>query len=330
MENVAADRRVARLAAFCLFIAFCVVVLGAYVRLSDAGLGCPDWPGCYGVLIGVPEGEAEIAAAEADYPNSPFAEDKARKEVAHRYAAGFLGLLIVALAFLARRSRLAWALVAVVVFQAALGMWTVTLLLKPLVVVAHLLGGMLIVAMLTWLWATHRTRAKKEQGGADDARRRAFRWGLAAFIAVFAQIALGGWVSSNYAALACPDFPTCQEQWWPDDMDFAAALPYWGASGVNYEFGRLDNAARVAIHWIHRLGAVVVTAIVLAFALRLARAAHTAAALTVTALLTLQLALGISNVVFSLPLAVAVAHNGTAAVLLATLTAALSRLRGGV
>lgn len=320
------------MAAFCLFITLCVVVLGAFVRLSDAGLGCPDWPGCYGVLIGVPESPEEIAAARANFPDSHLVDDKARKEVAHRYLAGFLGLLVFALAFMARRSPLAWALCGVIVVQALLGMWTVTLLLKPLVVVLHLLGGMLVLAMLTWLFMTHADRNASATGQAYLSAGL-YRLGLAAGVAVFAQIALGGWVSANYAALACPDFPMCQSQWWPDGMDFAAALPFWGEAGVNYEFGRLDDAARTAIHMTHRLGAVVVAVVVVAFALRLMRAARSGlfitawAAWTIAGLLAAQITLGISNVVFGLPLWVAVAHNGVAAVLLAVVVATVAAVK---
>lgn len=327
-QNDGHNRRVAMMAAVCLFTAFCVVMLGAYVRLSDAGLGCPDWPGCYGKLLGVPDRCGEIVDAQAAYPDRPFDKDKAWKEVSHRYLAGVLGLLIVALTIIARRSALAWALLGAVLFQAALGMWTVTLLLQPLIVVLHLLGGMVIVAMLTWLWASHR-----RQGAASpsptETRRSLRRWGGATLAVLFAQIALGGWVSANYAALACPDFPTCQAQWWPTGMDFKALWPSWGESGVNYEFGRLDNEARTAIHVTHRLGALIAAIVTLAFAYRLLKAARPRAATLIAGLLATQIALGISNVVFALPLWIAVAHNGTAAALLAATTAALARQRQG-
>ena len=204
------------------FIAAClalfVVVLGAYVRLSDAGLGCPDWPGCYGTLT-VPQSESAIAHAETAYPDQPVEANKAWKEMIHRYFAGTLGLLVLAIFVLGWRARkeikvspwLPTFLLILIVFQAALGMWTVTLLLKPVVVTAHLLGGMATLGLLTWLAHRHLGIVSTGFSHADNLRFWA-RWAL---VILFLQIFLGGWTSTNYAALACTDFPTCHGVWMP-------------------------------------------------------------------------------------------------------------------
>ncbi len=319
-------RRFILLARAAVAVALCVVVLGAYVRLSDAGLGCPDWPGCYGKLLGVPETAAEIERAHEEYPHRRVDTAKAWKETLHRYLAGVLGVLIFALAALAvahrRRARqpvaLPLTLAVLVVFQAILGMWTVTLLLKPAVVTAHLLGGLVTLALL-WQLALP---AGINVGSADrdGQRRRRFAW--AGVGVLLAQIALGGWTASNYAALACPDFPTCQRQWWPP-MDFGAAFELGGEAGVNYEYGVLDNAARTAIHVAHRIGALLTVVLLggflLALLLHKPPAALKAAAAAALALLALQTLLGVLNVVLSLPLPVATAHNGLAALLLLSL-----------
>jgi cytochrome c oxidase assembly protein subunit 15 len=281
-------------------LAFCVVGLGAYVRLADAGLGCPDWPGCYGHLVGVPESAAEHEVAASAFPGKPVEVGKAWKEMIHRYAAGTLGLLILGIAISAWRragSSRPWletGLVGLVVFQALLGMWTVTLLLKPVIVTAHLLGGMATWALLVLCLA----RAKVSTGETALPGRSTRLLGRAALVALVGQIALGGWVSSNYAALACPDFPACRGAWLPID-------------GPTF------------IHMIHRLGALLVLVIVGAYATLLLRQSATRrlGALLV-GLLALQVGLGIANVLLSLPLPVAVAHNLGAALLLATLVVA--------
>ena len=310
-----------RLVSVAVLLAFCVIVLGAYVRLSDAGLGCPDWPGCYGQLL-PPQGEQAIAGANRAYPERPVQLDKAWKEVAHRYLAASLGLLILVLAVLARRvcrhgraARLSYWLVALVVCQGLLGMLTVTLLVKPLIVLLHLAGGLATLVLLWWLWLS--TRAVSREAALPR------RLGLAARVALTVltvQILLGGWTSTNYAALSCPDFPTCQTQWWPP-MDFADAFTLWRGTGIDYEGGVLSHGSRVAIHMTHRIGALVtalVLSIVAASLWRSGRAARAMAG-TLLVLLSLQLALGIGNVVLHLPLWVATAHNGGAALLLLSL-----------
>ncbi len=319
------------LAVLAVVLALCVVMLGAYVRLSDAGLGCPDWPGCYGHLL-VPAAEHEVAAANEAYPHRPVEGGKAWREVTHRIAAGILGLLILALAVIAWRHRhrpgqpvvVPLLLVALVVFQALLGMWTVTLQLKPLIVMGHLLGGLAIVALLWWLALTQfRWPARL----AERSRRFA-GWAALALVLVVGQVALGGWTSANYAALACPDFPTCQTRWWPP-MDFDEAFVLWRGLGVNYEFGVLDNDARVAIHMTHRMGALVVTLVVGALAVALLAGTGRRKWLggALLAVLATQVLLGIANIVLTLPLPVAVAHNGVAALLILALVTINHALR---
>ncbi|MBS7662791.1 COX15/CtaA family protein [Pseudomonas lalucatii] len=307
-----------RLALFATLLALLVVMLGAYTRLSHAGLGCPDWPGCYGFL-GVPMSERSQALAAARFPEAPLEVAKGWYEMVHRYFAGGLGLVILALAVqaLGRRGtpgqpcKLPLLLLGLVLVQAAFGMWTVTLKLWPQVVTAHLLGGFATLSLLFLL--TLRLSGAVAPLSAAPAPLR----GLAAFalLLVIGQVALGGWVSSNYAAVACVDLPTCHGQWWPA-MDFANGFHLTQHIGPNYLGGQLDSDARTAIHMSHRLGAVLVglTLLLLAWRLRAAGAARLAALLVLA--LGLQLTLGISNVLLHLPLAVAVAHNAGGAGLL--------------
>src|SRR5262249_21012147 len=224
-----------RLARFGTVLALAVVMLGAWVRLHDAGLGCPDWPGCYGKLV-VPD--SATAAQDPGFAARPLVAAKAWREMIHRYLAGTLVLVTVALAVIAWRNRSdptqPWrrplALVGLIVFQALLGMWTVTLLLKPLIVVAHLFGGLATPAPLASLgrWRTTRFTA-------PTPALRAL--GLAAAAMLVVQIFLGGWTSSNYAALACPDFPKCQTQWVPALADYKDGFVLWRGLGQSYEGG---------------------------------------------------------------------------------------------
>jgi cytochrome c oxidase assembly protein subunit 15 len=287
-----------RLAFAALALTFAVVVIGAYVRLSDAGLGCPDWPLCYGRPI-------------------PDAGEDARawKEMVHRWLAGTLGLLLFALLLVAWRTRqsraLASAIAALVVFQAALGMWTVTLLLKPVIVTAHLLGGMTLLGLMVWFCLERLPHGAAPEG-------RAMRGAAAlALAAVAAQIALGGWVSANYAALACPDLPLCVGHAVPS-MDFANGFHMVRELGRTDDGELLPQAALIAIHWSHRMFALVVVAVVAWAAIR-AMKLYRALGLLIGALLALQFSLGIANVAFSVPLALAAAHNAGAAALLAAL-----------
>jgi len=309
-----------------LILALTVIVKGAYVRLSDAGLGCPDWPGCYGELL-VP---ATAAEAQPEHLEArPLETGKAWREMIHRYLASGLGFGILVLAMLAWRQRthsrqavaVPLVLVPLVMFQGLLGMWTVTLLLKPLVVTAHLLGGFSVFALLIWnLLRVRAPDARRLAPGAPVARA----CGLA-LVALAGQVFLGGWTSANYAALACTDFPTCHGSLWPD-MAFKEAFVLWRGIGVNYEFGVLDTPARTAIHYSHRLWAVVTTGFIL-FAIQRARrhggALGRRLGWCILAALALQITLGISNVVYGLPLPVAVMHNGVAALLMASLVTLL-------
>lgn len=307
-----------RLALAGVLLAFTVVVLGAWVRLSAAGLGCPDWPGCYGHLSAGSAAE-NVDAINQAFPQRPFEYHKAIKEMVHRYFASSLGLLILVLAGLAYASRrdpeqpvvLPMALVGLVIFQGLLGMWTVTLLLKPLIVVLHLIGGLATLSLLAWL-------AMRRPAPAEVSSRLRTLAGVG--LAVLAlQIVLGGWTSSNYAALACPDFPTCQDHYWPD-MDAKDAFVLWRGLGIDYEGGVLDHPARVAIHFVHRLGAIA-TAIILGWLSILAwRRGATPTVRTAGVILGLvllaQLILGPVMVMRALPLPLATAHNGVAALLL--------------
>jgi heme a synthase len=304
-------------------LTFLVIVAGAYVRLEDAGLGCPDWPGCYGQLLGVPDETHEVARAEQAYPGSPVDPARAWKELFHRYLAGALGLLIFSIAVIAWRRRneigrppgLATVLVAVVAFQATLGMWTVTLLLRPAIVTLHLLGGMTTLALMTWL-----VLREIDPPPAPAAAARALRpWAALGLVVLAVQITLGGWVSANYAALACPDFPACHGHWLPD-MDIGHAFHVLRELGVTAAGAPLSHDALVAIHWTHRLGALVTVVYLGALAVQGLRVP--ALALyggLLLALLLAQAALGIANVLARLPLGIAVAHNGGAALLLAAL-----------
>lgn len=380
MANGAASarkRRIMRWLALCAAVfAFGVVMFGAFVRLSNAGLSCPDWPTCYGQVTW-PQHEQAVARADAAFPDRPYEATKAWREQVHRFLAGTLGVLVLVLALLAAwrprwarvavilgaifaaagvtlymRGEHAWSsllavaaialplavaarlrcpgawriavlALAVIIFQAMLGMWTVTLLLKPIVVMGHLLGGITTFALLAYV-------ALRFAGvGALDPRHAPLRrWIVLGIVLLACQIALGGWTSSNYAALACGTgsgaFPKCLGQWMPP-TDFREGFVLWRGIGVNYEGGVLDMAARSAIQIAHRLGALVVFVYLLWLAHRVARRGLRLAGAAIAVVLVAQVLLGISNVHFGLPLPVATAHNGVAAALLFTLLATLAR-----
>ncbi|GAO36578.1 cytochrome C oxidase subunit I [Sulfuricella sp. T08] len=314
-------------------LALCVVVLGAYVRLSDAGLGCPDWPGCYG-RISPHHAADEIAQAVAILPYGPVSTHKAWKEMTHRYFAGTLGLLIAIIAVWAWRKRdllaqspvLPAMLAGLVIFQALLGMWTVTERLKPFIVSAHLLGGMMTLALLVWLAMRQFSgRYRMDQGLVGSLRG----WAGLGLLLVFLQIALGGWVSSNYAALACAGFPQCNGVWWPE-MDFSHAFGLVRELGMTADGDFLPREGMTAIHWVHRLGAYLILLYAGGLAFRVMRIRSLrGVAWIVIALLLTQIALGISNVMLNLPLPVAVAHNGVAALLLGAMVMLNFRLSLG-
>ncbi|GAB2509958.1 COX15/CtaA family protein [Lysobacter humi (ex Lee et al. 2017)] len=364
-----------RLAWFAVALALGIIVFGAFVRLSHAGLSCPDWPTCYGRATW--PGHADEAADHAATAVRAFEDSKAWREQVHRHLAALLGLLVLALALLAARrrrlgalqvlaaatlvglsiplymqgqhvpaaalaiagelillaaavrwdnsdfARIGAILLMTIVFQALLGMWTVTWLLKPIVVMGHLLGGLTLFSLLIWTaWRATGLPIQLAQA------RLLRRFVIAGLVVLGVQIALGGWVSANYAALACGnDFPTCVGRWWPP-ADYREGFVLWRGIGVDYEGGVLDGASRIAIQMAHRLMAVVVFVYLMWLALRLLRTPGMRGWGSVLAVLTLaQVALGIANVRLGLPLHVAVAHNAGAALLLATLVTLLARLR---
>ena len=312
------------LVVFSSTLALLVVMLGAYTRLTDAGLGCPDWPGCYGHMV-LPSIHHDLVEAQRHYPLIPIESRKAWTEMVHRYAAGTLALLIMVMGINVWRSRrssvpLPWVLPLtlslLVLFQAALGMWTVTLKLLPVVVMGHLLGGMLIFTALCYF------RAQISEL-VPVSRPRWRCWINVGIFIVFFQIALGGWVSSNYAGVACIGFPRCNGHWLPA-LHFYKGFNVFSTVGANYQGGLLDNDVRITIQFIHRMGAMVTATYVFILSLMLLFFADLVYLRKIAALalvlVGIQFALGIANVVFLLPLWVAVLHNGVAALLLATVS----------
>lgn len=322
-----------RLALIGALLALIVVTLGAYTRLSDAGLGCPDWPGCYGALA-VPD----AGTAQQAFPDRPLETDKAWKEMIHRYVAGALGLLVLWLAVMAWRNRkerkqpvvLPLLLVPLIVFQALLGMWTVTELLNPAIVLAHLMGGMATLGILWWLALT----PARDKPVVSD--RWLARASILALVVLSIQIGLGGWTSANYAGLACPDFPRCQNAWLPD-ADFESGFDLVHSTddhnARDFEGGVLGLPARVAIHLTHRFGALAVVVFHLFLGLLLyVRGSNRAIAQSGIALILLtavQIGIGIGVVLMHLPLMLAAAHNVMAAVLLLCLITINRLLRLG-
>jgi len=320
--------RLHRLALIAAVVAFTVIILGAFVRLSDAGLGCPDWPGCYGQLTWPVESH-EIVQANQSYPERAVESGKAWREMVHRYLAGSLVLLVLAINFLAWKSAarsgirtLAAALLVLIFFQAALGMWTVTLKLLPIVVMGHLMGGLATFCLLLWLaWST----ASREQFSGQEVFRRLRPMILVAFFALLVQLALGGWTSANYSALACPDFPTCQGEMWPE-ANFREGFILLREVGVDYEGGVLDLRSRIAIQMAHRVGALTVFIVLGLLSIKLmTRPQARPEGMILGVLLLVQISLGIQNIVLQLPLANAVAHNGMGALLLAAMLWVLYR-----
>lgn len=310
-------------------LAWIVIMLGAYTRLRDAGLGCPDWPGCYGQLL-VPSTVSAIQKAMQSFPHQPVEAAKAWAEMVHRYIAGSLGILILVLAGLAVQryrhvkeiSYLTFTLVGLVVFQALLGMLTVTKLLYPPVVMGHLLTGLTVLSLLTWL--TCRTRTTNTKIPAINQLKMYRPWAIGALIILAIQIALGGWTSANYAGPACPDFPTCHGTW-AQAMSFSEGFSIMPSKGINFLGGYLSIAAKAAIHMTHRLWGVVTFLYLVGFAWMLhhktksPRLHHLC--LVVMSLACLQVGLGISYVLLQFPYGIAVMHNSIAALLLISIVA---------
>ena len=313
------NAQIRKLAGFGVIFALLVVSVGAYTRLADAGLGCPDWPGCYGFLT-VPDQASEISTAEARYPGAPVEFAKAWWEMGHRYIAGALLLLVASILVIAYRAqekedtpfKLAAVLMVVILWQAAFGAWTVTLKLWPQVVTGHLIGGFTTLSLMWLLFL--------RQGGLSDvvsALPRPNWLAKLAFVAVVAQIILGGWVSSNYAALACYDFPSCDGTYTPD-IDLQQGFNIFQSVGPNYLGGLMTNEARMAIHWVHRIGAIVVLLVVGGLVFQTVKQVAVVGYALLAALVT-QITLGILNVVWVLPLLNATAHNTVGALLLLVL-----------
>ena len=318
-----------RLTLFATLLALIVVSFGAYTRLTDSGLGCPDWPGCYGTLS-VPESIDQIEQAQAVYPDSPVEIEKAWIEMIHRYIAGILGIMILVIAFMSIRLRdqinysLKWPffLLGLVIFQAALGMWTVTLLLKPAVVSSHLLGGMTVLGILTFLmhrnYGTHR-----ENFVSNRFERKIIRFSL---VLLFIQIALGGWTSTNYAALACTDYPTCHGSLIPE-MDFYNAFTIFRELGVTSIGEPLSLEALHAIQWVHRIGAIVLLVYLLfvAYILKVNQGFNMWRNVLIL-VISLQFIIGIANLLLHLPIVLATLHNLGAALLVVILVGINSRI----
>jgi len=310
------------------FYALFVVMLGAYTRLSDSGLGCPDWPGCYGQIT-VADTSTAILKANALYPSTPLEQQKAWPEMIHRYLAGLLGTFIIGISiFRLNRARKQYEdlsvvpifLIFLVIFQALLGKWTVSWSLHPMAVMPHLIGGMLITTTLYWQLIDHSQRTKLHP---CHTTTRILSWLL--FVVILAQISLGGWTSSQYAALSCPDFPFCQGSLWPN-MSFSEAFSLSLPSFDTYEGGVLSTDARTAIHVTHRLGALFIVGLVIALAKNLfteRSLPYSTHAVRIMVILIFQIAFGIANVLLELPILVATVHNAIACLFLLTVTTLL-------
>lgn len=322
-----------RLAGVICVLAWVVILLGAYARLKDAGLGCPDWPLCYGQLS-VPQTQDQLKAAKAAYPQQPVEAAKAWPEMVHRYFVGALGSFILLLGMIAYRQRrrdntvfLLWlTTIAVVLFQALLGKWTVTWKLLPTVVMGHLVGGFTLLALL-WLIFLHINDAGKPPITHHAISLKP--WAIVGLILVILQIMLGGWTSANYAALICPDFPRCHGQWIPS-LSLSSAFHFLTPIGQNFQGGVLSESARMTIQFFHRLGALLVFFYVSGLSVcclltKISRLRRLGAVLLI--LLITQVILGICNIELLLPIGIAVAHNGVAALLLLGMVTLLYALR---
>lgn len=315
---------------FTTIMAFCLIVLGAYVRLSDAGLGCPDWPGCFGTLT-VPESQMAIEKAQHTFPDQIIENDKAWKEMAHRYVAGILGLLILTIGVLAHKNKkslkvnilVPYSLLALVFFQAMLGMLTVTLLLKPIIVSAHLIGGMTTLAILTYICYEHFNKNSKLTLKKDVI----FYMTRFSLILIFIQIFLGGWTSTNYAGLACTDFPTCHGEWIPN-MDLKNGFNIFRNLGQTFEGAPISLDALQAIQWIHRIGAVTVIIYFSYLSLTLMKYKQLRfESMLLLALIASQFVIGIANLMLHLPMVLAVSHNLIAALLVIIMTVINTKIK---
>lgn len=323
--NNAAQRKAGfRLALFSCFVAVIVLAMGVFTRLADAGLGCPDWPTCYGHVLW-PTADHEVARANEAFPDMPVEHDKTWPEMIHRYLASSLGLLTIGLVVFSLRQRkpeqplkLPLFILAFIILQGMFGMWTVTLKLWPQVVTSHLLGGFTTLSLL-WLLTLRLNNQRWQVPAISEAQLQALKpLVFLGLVVVVCQIALGGWTTANYADIACPDFPQCQGSWLPP-MNFREGFNIAQHIGPNYLGGTMDNAARVAIHFSHRVGAMVTAAYLIFLFIKLRGLGIAQARMAATGMLMIlivQIALGISNIEFSFPIGVAVAHNLVGAILL--------------
>lgn len=307
-------QNIRRVALMSVLLAIIVVMMGAYTRLTDAGLGCPDWPGCYG-FITVPQSDEHVAAAEQAFPERPVEPHKAWNEMIHRYLASTLGLMIMIIFVMSilnkdhhRPFKLPLFLLLLVMFQGALGAWTVTMNLMPIVVMAHLLGGFTTLSLLYLL--VLRLTPFRVPGG-DSGVKGLSKLATIGLVILVLQIALGGWTAANYAATACTQLPICEADW-VSNMNVSDAFSI-KTGFSNYEFGVLDYPAAMTIHVFHRIGAIITALYLIWFAVKLHKTALSAffkkLARLLILVLVIQFALGVSNVYFQLPIAVAVLHN---------------------
>jgi heme a synthase len=339
--------RWSKLVAVTAFITLDLIAFGAFVRLTDSGLGCPDWPGCYGKFLPT-QASAEInqAIAQQGGTHGPVSHGKAWIEMLHRYVASFIGALILVMFVRAVVAKIkpertmfsvasnavgvGWPLLLLIVvsLQGLFGKWTVTLKLMPIIVTTHLIGGMTLFALLVWFWMRERDRAGDVRATQVRVPSRTRAWLWFAIATLFVQIFLGGWVSTNYAVLACADFPTCNGTMLPS-LDWRSAFTLVRELGKNPDGSYLTADALRTIHWAHRIGALVVTVVIVIAALSLMRADTSLKrhAIQIKIALVLQILIGISTVLFDQPILVATAHNFFAAVLLATLVTAAYRAR---
>lgn len=304
-----------------------VISVGAWVRLTDAGLGCPDWPGCYGLLT-PPISDLELSQAKNTYPDAIIDAGKAWREMLHRYLAGILGLYVFFTAYLTFKyskntsNILPIALIVLIIIQSIMGMLTVTELVKPTIVTIHLILGMSTASLMYWnglkVVANHNI---------INLNKTLILIIILCIFGLLTQIILGGWTSTNYASLACTDFPKCSNQWWPNNMDFKSGFTIFNLPNINYEGGPLEYNAKLAVHFTHRIGALILSLLFLWLFIYLFFLQDNKnikkIGMIVMALFVAQIMLGISNIIFSLPISIAVLHTVNASALLMSMIALL-------
>jgi cytochrome c oxidase assembly protein subunit 15 len=321
------DSKISKLSFVGALFTLIVISLGAWVRLTDAGLGCPDWPGCYGLLT-TPDTVDELAKAREYYPNADIDVGKAWREMLHRYMAGLLGLYVFFITYISikysKRSYTLPVLISIlIIIQAIMGMLTVTMLVKPTIVTTHLFFGMLTATLLF----INSLKYSNVSMSSEKIPAIALIIITITWVFLIIQILLGGWTSTNYASLACTDFPKCLDQWYPKEMIFNEAFNVINLPDVNYEGGILAYGAKVAIHYSHRITALILTfvfisALYVIFKLNKHSLLKKLMSISIIFFI-LQVILGISNVVYSLPLNIAVWHTMNAAILMALISSAL-------